>query len=82
MENTELVCEKPFGKEMIELGVAIEIEELEGSDLPEDFPSRDVLINLGVGLDEVKLLDTIEKLSALKGIGKKSAENILAYLAK
>lgn len=78
----ELQCNKPFGKEMIELGYAIELEDSANGDLPDDFPARDVLIGLGVTLEEVKALDTMEKLEALKGIGKKSAENILKYLAK
>jgi hypothetical protein len=80
--NTELNCPKPFAKEMIELGYAIELEDSAGGDLPDDFPARDVLIGLGVSLEEVKTLDTSEKLEALKGIGKKSAENILKYLTK
>jgi len=80
--GVDLVCEKPFAKEMIELGFAIELEDSADGDLPDDFPARDVLIGLGVTLDEVKALDTMEKLEALKGIGPKSAENILKYLAK
>jgi len=78
----DLTCNTAFGKEMIELGYAIELEDAEDGDLPDDFPARDVLIGLGVTLDEVKALDSLEKLEALKGIGPKSAENILKYLAK
>lgn len=76
----ELECAKPFGKEMIELGVAIELEPDANGDLPDNFPAREVLVGLGISLDEVKALNTIEQLTALKGIGKVSATNILNYL--
>lgn len=75
-----LVCEKPFGKEMMELGYAIEIEEPADGDLPPDFPSRQTLVKLGVTLDEVKKLDSVEQLVALNGIGEASAKKIIEYL--
>lgn len=80
MEGMELNCEKPFAKEMIELGVAVELEEPDGSDLPNDFPAREALKKAGVMFDEVKVLTTVEMLTSIEGIGKKSAENILKYL--
>lgn len=78
----QLDCAKPFGKEMIELGYAIELEE-GTTDMPEDLPMREVLIAAGIdSIDAIKEIATPEKLEAIKGIGKKSAENIIKYLSK
>jgi|GEM_PF-6585844 len=80
--NQELDCAKPFGKEMIELGYAVELEE-GNTDMPSDLPMREVLIEAGIeSLEALKEIATIENLVAIKGIGKKSAENIIKYLEK
>lgn len=77
-----LDCGKPFGKEMVELGYAIELEE-STSNLPEDLPMREVLIDAGIdSIEALNEIATPESLTALKGIGKKSADNILKYLNK
>lgn len=78
----ELETNKAFGKELVELGLAIELEE-NTSNLPEDLPMRDVLIECGItDMAALEAIATQEGLVALNGIGKKSAENILKYLGK
>lgn len=81
-QGMQLDCGKPFGKEMVELGYAVELEE-GSSNLPEDLPMREVLIAAGIdSIEALKEIASPEKLEALKGIGKKSAENIIKYLDK
>lgn len=57
----------------------IDSAEQPETDLPNDFPMRDVLRGLALNLAEIKTLDR-EGLIALKGIREKSADKILAYL--
>lgn len=55
------------------------------SDLPEDFPGRNVLVKAGVGLKEINAVPEDKREEAfaeIKGIGQKTVEAILAYLKK
>lgn len=80
--DTELECNSATGKEFIELGYAIELES-NSSNLPEDLPARDVLIDAGIeSMEALKEIATPEGLIAIKGIGKKLAESIINYLAE
>lgn len=51
------------------------------TDLPADFPMREVLRGLGLNLADVQKLD-LERLMKLDGIGEKSADKILKYLSE
>ena len=76
-DGQELVCAKAFGKEMIELGYAIELEE-GNTDIPMDFPGRKVLEENGIlSMAELKRIATVEHLTEIKGIGNKLAESII-----
>lgn len=69
------------GKKSRNLGEAKEGESDESgddSDLPEDFPGRDVFVGLGMNRESVAALDH-EGLVALKGIGAKTADAVLGY---
>lgn len=80
MTGAEVDCNKAWGKEMIELGLAIELDDSEG-DLPVDFPGRRVLVENGFqSLQEVKRIATVDQLIEIKGIGKKLAEQIVEIL--
>jgi hypothetical protein len=69
---------KPFGREMVNLGYAIELEE-GNTDIPSDFPGRKILEENGIlTLSEVKKIANTESLQELKGIGKKLAQDIIA----
>lgn len=80
MKGHELNCTRAFGKEMVELGLAIELDDADG-DLPPDFPGRKTLLEYGIkSLDEVRRIATPEALQEIKGIGKKLAEQIIETL--
>jgi hypothetical protein len=75
-----ITVNKALGKELIELGYAIELEEGE-TELPADFPGRKILEENGfLTFAEIKRIATVEQLMEIKGIGKKLAENIIAAL--
>jgi hypothetical protein len=59
--------------EAVEEKVAVAV-----SDLPENFPARDVLVAAGINLETVASLDR-EALLGIKGIGEKTADLILDY---
>lgn len=55
------------------------------TDLPEDFPGRDVLVKEGVGLKEINQIPEAEreqKLMDISGIGKATVGKFLEYLKK
>ena len=82
MEHQELVCSDAFGMEMIERGMAIMVAQ-ESVNLPDDFPGRKILIDNGFEtIEELTKLTDAESLTEIKGIGKKLAEQIIAYLSK
>jgi hypothetical protein len=75
-----LDCNSTLGKEFIELGVAIELED-DSSTLPKDLPARDILILTGItSIDQLAGISTLEGLTAIKGIGKTLAVKILDFL--
>ncbi len=51
------------------------------SDLPENFPCRELFVDLKMNLTDVQALDR-DALIALKKIDKKKTEKVLEYLAK
>lgn len=66
----------------IHAAVVKSIEETDNSisDLPEDFPAREFLIEADIlNIEAVK---EIEDLTSIKGIGKATKEQILSYLSK
>lgn len=63
--------------ELILAGVAILIEK--GSDLPEDMPGRNLLINAGLTMNDIK---EISDFTQIKGITKTMSANIVKYLKK
>jgi|LSQX01.2.fsa_nt_gb hypothetical protein len=83
MEGTELECSDAMAEEMVELGVAIKVKisPPKPAILPEDFPMRHVLVQYGIEtLAELRNYSTVEMLTELKGIGRRSAEAILERL--
>jgi ERCC4-type nuclease len=80
-DGDEVDVNKAFGKEMVNLGYAVELEEGD-TDIPSNFPGRKILEANGIlTMAEVKKIATIEHLAELKGIGKKTAEEIVAFFA-
>jgi hypothetical protein len=80
-QDEEAVVSDAFGMEMIELGYAV-MTAKESSDLPEDFPGRKVLIENGIEtIEEVKKIATVDQLTGIKGIGKKTAEQIVELVS-
>ena len=63
--------------ELVLSGVAVPCEK--GSDLPDDIPGRNLLINAGLSLSDVK---EISDFTQIKGISKTTAANIVKYLKK
>lgn len=77
-----LECNKALGKEFIELGVAIELDD-DSNNLPDNLPAKDVFLKAGImSMQELNEIATKEKLIAINGIGKKLAEQILNFLNK
>ena len=73
---------KAFGKEMIEMGLAIEIEEGD-SDIPADFPGKKVLEDNGFeSLAEVRKIAQPETLQEITGIGKGLSARIIEWFEK
>lgn len=76
---------KEISRETIEKPVEEPAEDVPTPDLsaeyPEDFPSREALIEANVPFETVKTLDA-EQLVGYKGIGAKSAAAIVDYVAK
>jgi len=56
------------------------VKEAPCTPLPEDFPGRDALVAAGRGCLEDLKGASLEELTQIKGIGKKTAEKILAAL--
>lgn len=77
-EKEQIDCLEAFGKEMVTLGFAIEVDSIEGA-LPADIPGREALIV--AGFDSLDAVKECTELTEIKGIGKATAENIVAYLA-
>jgi hypothetical protein len=74
----EIDVQKAFGKEMVELGYAIEIDETTPTDFPADFPGRKALEENGFeSVKELERIADVESLKELKGIGQKLAEHIV-----
>jgi len=66
---------------LVDDGFAIIVPETEGDDneLPEDLPGRLILFKEGIKtLDDVKKIT--DSLTEIKGIGKKLASEIVAYI--
>jgi hypothetical protein len=79
-EGEPLDCSSAQGNEFIELGYARLVEDSEEG-LPKELPGRDALI--AAGIKEVKDVPTeVEALNELNGIGKATAEKIVAFLKK
>lgn len=80
MMGAQLDCSRAFAKEMVELGLAIELDDVDG-DLPADFPGRKALVDNGFkSIAEIKRIATIEALQEIKGIGKNLAAQIIETL--
>lgn len=77
-EGEQLDCLEPFGKELINSGFAIEVDNVQGA-LPADMPGREALII--AGFDSLDAVKECTELTEIKGIGKATAENIVAYIA-
>lgn len=63
--------------ELILAGVAVLTEK--GSDLPDDIPGRNLLINAGLTMNDIK---EISDFTQIKGITKTINANIVKYLKK
>ena len=82
MEGQEIITSDGFGMEMIERGMAVLVSP-NSVNLPDDFPGRKILIENGFEtLEEVGKIFDIERLTEIRGIGKKLAEQIIAYPSK
>lgn len=82
MEGQEIITSDGFGMEMIERGMAVLVSQ-NSVNLPDDFPGRKILIDNGFEtLEEVGKIFDIERLTEIRGIGKKLAEQIIAYPSK
>jgi len=76
-----LDCTQAFGKEMIELGYAIELSAEIASDLPENLPMRKELLAAGIDtIAALKDIATPESFQSIKGIGQKSAKAIIEFI--
>ena len=82
VQGAEIDCSKAFGKEMIELGLAVEIEEGD-TDIPHDFPGRKTLEDNGfTSLAEVRKIADPETLQEITGIGKGLSARIIEWFEK
>lgn len=76
-----VVEDRKFADFIISEGYGIEegekIEDV--SDLPDEFPSRDVFVGVGLSLEQIKSLDKTGLLE-LKGVGEKTADAVLTFL--
>lgn len=80
LKGQEVSCSEAFADEMAELGMAKRLSK-KAVMLPENFPMRHVLNQHGIEtLDELNRFDSVEMLTELKGIGKRSAQAILDRL--
>ena len=68
-----------MAKSLIDGGYAKDAERVDVSDLPEDFPFREKLIEEGFGR-MADLKANIEVIAQIEGIGKKSYEKIVERL--
>jgi hypothetical protein len=68
-----------LAKQVIEDGYALEVRV--ESDLPKDFPKRDLLIESGLTRLEDVQKASDKDLEALKGVGEKTVEEIRDYLS-
>lgn len=71
--------DKKVADELIDEGYVKNAEEPEESDLPENLPGRVALINGGLKTI-AQVLASKEVLTDIKGIGEKTAEEILSVL--
>lgn len=67
-----------LAEQCIEDGYAVRVKVL--VDLPEELPKREALIAAGITTVEAVEAASDKELEALKGIGKKSVEEIRAFL--
>lgn len=77
----DLPNEKAAG--LVNKGWAIMVPDTEGEEnnLPEDLPAREVLFDNGLEtIDDIK--NAIDTLTDIKGIGKKTVQQIKKFIAK
>ena len=80
MTGEEADVKEAFAAEMVESGFAVIVNKAP-TELPVDLPGRKVLIENGITtMDELRKIKDPEILMELKGIGKKVAEQIIAFV--
>jgi DNA-directed RNA polymerase alpha subunit len=77
-EGDQAEVKESLAKELINTGFAKLVPD--ANKLPDDCPSREILEANGIQSVEALKKLTIEDLTAVNGIGKKSAEKILEYV--
>lgn len=68
--------EEKQAQEMIKAGVAVPVDNSEGSTLPEDLPGRDILSKAKFTFEDIQKVDDF---SQIKGIGKSTAAKLVEY---
>lgn len=66
---------------LLVVGAAKAADPDDDSDLPVDFPAREILVAEGLGFDQVKMM-TLEELDRIKGVGPKTFEAIKKFIAE